>query len=74
MHCIIILNSDLHEVDGEDSHSGVDTEALQAGQEGVGPDKEGDHVSEGGDAHSHPRVLHRLSEPFGQRGRTGVVL
>ena len=40
--------SDLHGVDCEDGHSRVDTEALQARQQGVGADKEGDHVCEGG--------------------------
>ena len=40
--------SDLHGVDCEDGHSRVDTEALEARQQGVGADKECDHISEGG--------------------------
>ena len=40
--------SDLHGVDCEDGHSRVDTKALQARQQGVGADKECDHISEGG--------------------------
>ena len=54
---------DLQRVNAEYRHSGVDTEALQAGQHGVGPDEEGDHVSEGGDGDGHTRVLHGLAKP-----------
>ena len=54
---------DLQRVNAEYRHGGVDTEALQAGQHGVGPDEEGDHVSEGGDGDSNTRVLHRLAKP-----------
>ena len=55
--------SDLQSVDSEDCHGGVDAEALQPGQHRVGPDEEGDHVSEGRHRHRHTRVLHRLPEP-----------
>ena len=58
---------DLQRVNAEYRHSGVDTEALQAGQHGVGPDEEGDHVSEGGDGDSNTRVLHRLAKPESRR-------
>ena len=54
---------DLQGVNAEYRHGSVDAEALQAGQHGVGPDEEGDHVSEGGDGDGHPGVLHRLAKP-----------
>lgn len=55
--------SNLHGIDCEDGDSRVDTEALQAWQQCVGPDKEGDHISEGGHGDGHPRMLHRLAKP-----------
>ena len=55
--------SDLHRIDGEDGHCSVHTEALQPGEQGVGPNKEGDHVSEGGHGDCHPRMLHGLTKP-----------
>ena len=60
--------SDLKNVDGEYCHSRIDTEALEARKDGVGPDKEGDDVSEGGDRDRHAGVLHRLAEPLLQAG------
>ena len=60
--------SDLKNVDGEYCHSRIDTEALETREDGVGPDEEGDDVSEGGDGHGHPGVLHRLTEPLLQGG------
>ena len=39
----------LKKVDGEYCDSSVDTEALEARQDGVGADEEGDDVSECGD-------------------------
>ena len=55
--------SNLHGIDCEDGDSRVDTEALQAGQQRVGADKEGNHISEGGHGDGHPRMLHRLTKP-----------
>ena len=66
--------SDLKNVDGEYRHGRVDTEALEAREDGVGPDEEGDDVSEGGDGHGHPGVLHRLAEPLLQGGGRGGEL
>ena len=60
--------SNLKNVDSEYCNSRVDTEALQARQDRVGPDEEGDDVSEGGHRHRHARVLHGLAEPLLQAG------
>ena len=59
---------DLQRVDGEDGDGGVYTEALEAGEESVGPHEEGDDVGEGGHADRHPGVTHRLAEQLGQAG------
>ena len=48
----------LQGIDGEDGHGGVDTEALEAGEEGVGPHEEGDDIREGCHTHSNPGVTH----------------
>ena len=56
---------DLQRVDGEYGDGRVHTEALEAGQQSVGADKEGDDISEGGHAHSHPGVSHRPPEQLG---------
>ena len=55
--------SDLHRIDGEDRHCSVHTEALQPREQGVGPNKEGDHISEGGDRDCNPCMLHGLAKP-----------
>ena len=57
---------DLQRVDGEDGDGGVDTEALEAGEEGVGPNEESDDVSEGGDADGDPGVSHGATKQLGQ--------
>ena len=59
---------DLQDVDGEDGHGGIDTEALQPRQESVGSHEEGYHVGEGGHTHRHPGVLHRLTEQVRETG------
>ena len=59
---------DLESVDGEYGDGGVDTEALEAGEESVGPHEEGDDVGEGGHADRHPGVTHCLAEQVGQAG------
>ena len=66
--------SDLKDVYCEYCHSRVDTEALQAWEDCVGPDEEGDDVREGGDRHRHAGVFHGLAEPLLQSGRGGREL
>ena len=56
---------DLQRVDGEDGDGGVDTEALQSWQEGVGPHKEGDDIREGCHTHSNPGVTHGPAKKLG---------
>ena len=53
----------LEGVDAEYRDGRVDAEALQAGQHGVGPDEECDHIGEGGDGDGDTGVLHSLAEP-----------
>lgn len=53
---------DLQGINSEYCDCCIDAEALQAGQDGVGPDKEGNDVSEGGYRHRNPGVLHGLTE------------
>ena len=55
--------SDLHRIDGEDGHRSVHTEALQPREQSVGPNKEGNHISEGGNRDCDPRMLHGLAKP-----------
>ena len=57
--------SDLKNVDGKYCHGRVDTEALEAREDGVGPDEEGDDVGEGGHTHRHPGVSHCPPEQLG---------
>ena len=57
---------DLESVDGEYGDGGVDAEALEAGEEGVGPNEESDDVSEGGDADGDPGVPHGATKQLGQ--------
>ena len=60
--------SDLQNVDGKYCHGRVDTEALEAREDSVGPNKEGDDISEGGDGDRHAGVPHCLAEPLLQGG------
>ena len=60
--------SDLKDVYCEYCHSRVDTEALQAWEDCVGPDEEGDDVSEGGHTDRYPGVTHGLPEEIRQTG------